>query len=333
MKYTSYISMIAGAVALSAIIPAGISAASAASVNFEIAFNQTESHPQFKALQMFAEGLKERTNGEYTAEVFPNELLGAQKETVEMTQTGTIAMSVAAASLLESWNSDFSVFNLPYLFNSIEDQKKVLNNPDIVGDLYKSVTDQSVIVLGSFTAGARSVYLKDRFVKTPADLAGQKIRVMQSDTNVQMMKNMGGVGIAMGQGEVYTAIQTGVLNGGENNEIVFSSLKHAEVAPYYSNTRHLMIPDYLVMNVDLYNGLPENIKTIVNEELAKAFDYEFDAFAEEARKARADAEKAGAKFSDDVDMEAFRASVKPLIDSKLTNDVTKTIYQKIEALR
>ncbi|MNI74126.1 Bacterial extracellular solute-binding protein, family 7 [compost metagenome] len=94
-----------------------------------------------------------------------------------------------------------------------------------------------------------------------------------------------------------------------------------------------MIPDYLVMNVDLYNGLPENIKTIVNEELAKAFDYEFDAFAEEAAKARADAEKVGAKFSDDVDMEAFRASVKPLIDSKLTNDVTKTSYQKIEALR
>lgn len=333
MKYSSYISMIAGAVALSTIMTGGLSAASAAPVVFEIAFNQTDTHPQYKALQMFAEGLKTRTNGEYTAEVFPNELLGAQKETVEMTQTGTIAMSVAAASLLESWNADFSVFNLPYLFNNIEEQKKVLNNPEIVGDLYKSVTDQSVIVLGSFTAGARSVYLKDRFVKTPADLAGEKIRVMQSDTNVQMMKHMGGVGIAMGQGEVYTAIQTGVLNGGENNEIVYSSLKHAEVAPHFSNTRHLMIPDYLVMNVDTYNGLPDDIRTILTEELAKAFDFEFDAFAAEAAKARADAEKAGAKFSDDVDMEAFRASVKPLVDSKLTNDVTKTIYQKIEALR
>ncbi|MEB2844379.1 DctP family TRAP transporter solute-binding subunit [Rhizobiales bacterium RZME27] len=333
MKFTSYFSVIAGAVALSTISPVGISAAFAAPVVFEIAFNQPETHPQFKALQMFAEGLKNRTNGEYSAEVFPNELLGAQKETVEMTQTGTVAMSVAAASLLESWNPDFSVFNLPYLFNSIEEQKDVLNNPEIVGDLYNSVTDQSVIVLGSFTAGARSVYLKDRFVKTPADLAGKKIRVMQSDTNVQMMKHMGGVGIAMGQGEVYTAIQTGVLDGGENNEIVYSSLKHAEVAPYFSNTRHLMIPDYLVMNVDLYKELPDGIKTILKEELAKAFAFEFDAFAADAAKARADAEKAGAKFSDDVDMEAFRAAVKPLVDSKLTNDVTKSIYQKIEALR
>lgn len=333
MKHASYLSVVAGAIALSAVLPAGIGAASAASVNFEIAFNQTETHPQFKALQMFAEGLKARTNGEYTAEVFPNELLGAQKETVEMVQTGTLAMSVAAASLLESWNPDFSVFNLPYLFNSIEEQKKVLNNPEIVGDLYKSVSDQSVIVLGSFTAGARSVYLKDRFVKTPADLSGEKIRVMQSDTNVQMLQHMGGVGIAMGQGDVYTAIQTGVLEGGENNEIVYSSLKHVEVAPYYSYTRHLMIPDYLVMNVELYNGLPDDIKTILKEELAKAFDFEFDAFAADAAKARADAEKAGGKFSDDVDVAAFRAAVKPLVDSKLTTDVTKTIYQKIEALR
>ena len=125
----------------------------------------------------------------------------------------------------------------------------------------------------------------------------------------------------------------GVLDGGENNEIVYSSLKHVEVAPYYSYTRHLMIPDYLVMNVDLFNGLPDDIKTIVTEELAKAFDFEFDAFAADAAKARADAEKAGGKFSEDVDMDAFRAAVKPLVDSKLTTDVTKTIYQKIEALR
>lgn len=334
MTYMPKFTTLAGALALT-LSATGfcLSAADAAPVVFQIAFNQTETHPQFKALQAFAAGLKERTNGEYTAEVYPNELLGAQKETVEMVQTGTIAMSVAAASLLESWNSDFAVFNLPYLFDSIDQQKKVLNNPEIVGDLYQSVTDQGVVVLGAFTAGARSVYLKSHFVKEPADLAGQKIRVMQSDTNVQMLKYMGGVGIAMGQGDVYTAIQTGVLDGGENNEIVYSSLKHVEVAPYYSYTRHLMIPDYLVMNADLYKGLPDNVKTVLKEELAKAFDLEYDAFAADAAKARADAEAAGGKFSDDVDVPAFREAVKPLVESKLTSDASKAIYAKINAMR
>ena len=322
---------LAGAMMLGLGAPAALAADKP--VVFEVAFNQPESHPQFQAMKKMGEALKARTNGRYSIEVFPNELLGAQKETVEMVQTGTIAMSITAGSLLESWNPDVSVFNLPYMFTSVEQQQKVVNDPAIVGKLYNSIADKGVKVLAAFHGGVRNVYLKKGAVKTPADLAGLKVRVMQSDTNVQMLKYMGGVGIAMGQGEVYTAIQTGVLDGGENNEIVYSSLKHVEVAPYYSYTRHLMIPDYLVMNVDLFNGLPDDIKTIVTEELAKAFDFEFDAFAADAAKARADAEQAGGKFSEDVDMDAFRAAVKPLVDSKLTTDVTKTIYQKIEALR
>lgn len=245
-----------------------------------------------------------------------------------MTQTGTIAMSLAAASLLESWNPDFVVFNLPYMFDSIEQQREVVNDPEIVGDLYRSVEDQGIVVIAAFHGGVRNVYLKDHPVKTPEDLAGQKIRVMQSQTNIDMMNLMGGVGIAMGQGEVYTAIQTGVLDGGENNEIVFSSLKHSEIAPYYSYTQHLMMPDYLVMNADIYNNMPEDVKEIFTEELLKAVDYEYESFAESVAEAKADAEASGAQFNQ-VDLPAFRAAVKPLTEEKLTSDVTKKIYSQI----
>ncbi|AJY45524.1 TRAP transporter substrate-binding protein [Martelella endophytica] len=295
---------------------------------FEIAFNQPETHPQYKAMERFGEALAERTNGEYTVKIFPNELLGAQKETVEMAQTGTIAMSLAAASLLESWNPDFVVFNLPYVFDSMEHQKSVVNNPEIVGDLYNSVADQGIVVVAAFTAGSRNVYLKDRPVETPADLSGEKIRVMQSQTNIDMMNMMGGNGIAMGQGEVYTAIQTGVLDGGENNEVTYWSLKHSEIAPYFSYTQHLMIPDYLVMNVDMYEDLPDDVKQIFTEELQKAADYEFDVFAEDAAKSRALAEEAGATFNE-VDLQPFRDAVRPLTEQKLTSDVTKKIYAQM----
>lgn len=299
-------------------------------ITLELAFNQNEAHPQYKAMKAFGDALNERTNGAYDVEIFPNELLGAQKETVEMVQSGTIAMSLAGGSLMENWNPDFSVFNLPYVFDSIEQQRAIVNDSEIVGDLYESTADQGIIVIAAFHGGVRNVYTDVGPINTPEDLNGLQIRVMQSDTNLKMMELMGGIGIAMGQGEVYTAIQTGVLDGGENNELIFSSLLHTEVAPYYSYTQHLMLPDYLVINTDIWNEMPDDIKTIFKEELEIAIDFEYDVFAEAVADAKQVAEEAGAHFND-ADMAAFQEAVAPLTESKLTNDVTKNIYETIRA--
>jgi len=301
----------------------------AEAIVLELAFNQNENHPQYKAMKAFGEALSERTNGAYKLEIFPNELLGAQKETVEMVQSGTIAMSLAGGSLLENWNPDFCVFQLPYIFESIDHQRAIVNDPAIVGELYESTADQGIIVLAAFHAGVRNVYTKVGPITKPEDLKGLQIRVMQSDTNLKMMELMGGIGIAMGQGEVYTAIQTGVLDGGENNELIYSSLLHTEVAPYYSYTRHLMFPDYLVINADLWNGLPDDVKAIFKEELAVAVDYEFDNFAADVAAAKQAAIDAGAQFNE-ADMAAFQEAVAPLVDSKITTDVTKKIYKAVK---
>ena len=301
-------------------------------VVLEVAFNQPETHPQFQAMVRFGDAIKKRTDGRYEVKVFPNELLGAQKETVEMVQSGTIAMAITAASLLESWNPDFSVFNLPYMFNSIEQQKKVVNDPAITSKLYNSVADKGIVVLAAFHGGVRNVYLKKGGVMTPADLDGLKIRVMQSDTNIKMMNLMGGHGISMGQGEVYTAIQTGVLDGAENNEIVFFSLKQVEVAPHYSYTKHLMMPDYLVINTKLYKKLPADVRKIFDEELAKAVDYEYESFARSVADNKAKAEAAGGKFYY-PDITPFQKAVAPLIQEKLTSPITKEIYAKISKMK
>lgn len=298
-------------------------------VKLEIAFNQKENHPQYIALEAFGKALEERTNGAYTVEVFPSELLGAQKETLEMVQSGTIAMTMVGNSILENWNSDFSIFNLPYTFYSIDHQKAVVNNPEIVGELYNSLEGQGIKVLAAFHGGVRNVYTSKGSIMTPEDLKGLQIRVMQSDTNIAMMNMLGGVGVAMGQGEVYTAIQTGVLDGAENNELIFNDLLQYEVAPYYSYTKHLMMPDMLTISTTVWNEMPDDVKAIFNEELMKAVDLEYDSFADAVTVALEAAVEKGAIIAE-PDIMPFMEAVAPLTDTKITTDVTKKIYEQIK---
>jgi len=297
----------------------------------KLGFNQPENHPQYQAMEEFSEKFYEETDGAYKIEIYPNELLGAQREVLELVQSGTVAMSITPGSLLENLNPDFVVFNLPYVFDSVEHQQAVLNNPDVTGELFSSLEGNGLTVLGGFHGGVRNVYNSEKPVNTPEDLAGMKIRVMESDTNIQMMELMGGVGTPMGQGEVYTAIQSGVLEGGENNELIFNNLKHVEIAPYYSYTKHLMVPDYLMINADVLKGMSEEHQKLLKEGLTSAFDREFELFAEFVAEAKAAAEEQGAKFND-VDITIFQDAVAPLLEEKLVNDFQKDLYEKVREL-
>ncbi|WP_066585990.1 TRAP transporter substrate-binding protein [Cellulomonas timonensis] len=302
----------------------------AATTMLKLAFNQPENHPQYKALDEMGDRLKERTDGAYDIEIFPNETLGAQRETIELVQAGTIDMAFVAGSLLENFNSDFVVFNLPFAFDSQEHQSEVTNDPEIVGDLYKSLDDQGIRVVSAFHGGIRSVYNSKKPINTPEDLAGMKIRVIESDTNLEMMRLMGGTGTPMGQGEVYTAIQSGVIDGGENNQLIYANLKHAEIAPYYSYTRHLMFPDFIITNPAVLEAMGPEVEEIFNEEMAEARVAEAKYWKADVETAMAAAEAAGAKFNE-VDSKAFADALAPLIESKLSNDVVRDIHAKVRA--
>lgn len=299
-------------------------------VTFKLAFNQDETHPQYQAMVTFSQILEEKTDGAYQIELYPNELLGAQKETLEMAQTGAVEMTIVANSLLETWNQDFAVFNLPYVFSSVEHQQAVINDKAVVEELYRSLEDQGIKVLCAFHGGVRNVYTSKAPVTKPSDLKGQKIRVMQSDTNLQMMSMMGGTGIAMGQGEVYTAIQTKVLDGAENNELIYNNLAQYEVAKYYSYTKHLMQPDMLTISRDVWNALPEDVQKIFEDELPAIVEQEFELFASAVEESLAAVEKKGATITKDVDIAPFQKEVEPLIQSRLTNARTRKIYKAIQ---
>ena len=293
----------------------------------KLAFNQPENHPQYKAMEQLSKKFAEQTNNEYKIEIFPNELLGSQRETIELVQSGTIAMSIVAGSLMENFNPDYTVFNLPYVYDSQEHQMSVLNNQEIVGELFRSTESQGMFVLGTFHGGTRNVYTK-KPVLSPADLKGMKIRVMESDTNIKMMAAMGGTGTPMGQGEVYTAIQSGVLDGGENNELIYSNLKHVEVAPHFTYTQHLMIPDYLITNSDVFNMMSAEHQAIFMELFQEAVDYAIELWDVDVETAKAAAEAAGGTFHT-VDIKIFQDEVLPLHDEKVVGDTAKALYEKV----
>ncbi|MCW2131857.1 TRAP transporter substrate-binding protein [Arthrobacter sp. VKM Ac-2550] len=295
-----------------------------------LALNQTETHPSYIALNSFGERLSESTEGRWDIDVYANETLGAQQEAIQLVSDGTVEMAIVSGTQLENLNEDFRVFNLPQVFDDVEHQMKVVGDEEITGELYSSLEDQKITVLGGFTQGTRSVYNTEKPINTPEDLAGMKIRVQESDVHMKMIELMGGSATPMAFGEVYTALQSGVLDGAENNEISYLTQKHNEVAKYFSNTNHLVGLDYLVINTDVLAEMSEEDRAAFDAEWDAAVTEHTDLWLSETDAAIKELEAAGTKFND-VDTEAFRTALQPLIDEYVTTDSAKALYEATRA--
>lgn len=293
----------------------------------KVAFNQSNKHPQYQALEDFGKKLDAATDGRYKLNIFPNELLGDQRSALELVQNGSIQMAVVANPIVENYDKNFQVIGLPYIYSSSEHQEKVFTS-GMLDDLFASTSKFGFDVLTAYTAGARSMYTKEGPVNTIADMEGRKIRVMQSDTMIKMLSCMGGTGVPMGQGEVYSAIQQGVLDGAENNEITYSDLKQYEVAPYFSETRHLMVPDLLVVSTDFLSSMSEEDQASFKKLAKESTIEEFKLWNAQIEDAKNFAISKGAKFNE-VDIKPFQESCQPLQSEMLKTDEQKALYQKI----
>ncbi|MCL3861799.1 TRAP transporter substrate-binding protein [Actinotalea sp. K2] len=308
----------------------GESGTAGGSVEWRIALNQTADHPITVSVQGMADRVNELTEGRVDIEVFPNESLGAQAEALQLVADGTIELAIISGPQLENMNTDFLVFNLPLVFDDIDHQMSVVNDDEIVGDLYASLEDRNVSVLGAYTAGDRNIYTTDKPIVTPADTAGLKIRVQESETHLKMIELMGGSPTPMAFGEVYTALQSGVLDGAENNEVSYVSQRHVEVAPYFSYTRHLIVPDYLVASTSSLDELSAEDRAIFDEEFLASVEEQVALWATATDEAIAAMEEAGVEFSD-VDTSLFADAIAPLVDSSLTSDNARAIYDATRA--
>ena len=296
-----------------------------------ISHAQSETHPEHLGLLAFKEYVEEKLGDKYEVQIFPNELLGSAQKAIELTQTGAIDFVVAGTANLETFADVYEIFSMPYLFDSEEVYKSVMQDTDYMEKVYESTDEAGFRVVTWYNAGTRNFYGKTP-IKTPEDLKGKKIRVQQSPASVEMVKALGAAAAPMGFGEVYTAIQQGVIDGAENNELALTNNKHGEVAKYYSYNKHQMVPDMLVANLKFLNSLSPEDYQIFKEAAALSTEVEmveWDKSIEEAKKIAA--EEMGVEFIN-VDVEAFKEKVLPLHETMLQeNDKIRDLYDHIQA--
>lgn len=250
-----------------------------------VALSQSETHPEYTGMEKFKEVIEEKLGDKYEVQIYPNELLGGQTKAIELTQTGAIDFVVAGTPNLEIFADVYEVFSMPYLFTSEEAYFASMNDTDYMEKVYESTDDTGLRVMTWFNVGSRNFYAK-KPINTPEDLKGLKMRVQQSPASVKMANAFGAAASPMSFGEVYTAIQQGVIDGAENNELALTENKHGEVAKYYSYTMHQIIPDVLIANLKFLNGLSDEEKEIFYDAAQQATETEMEAWDTQVEQAK-----------------------------------------------
>lgn len=317
-----------GAPSTGASAPAGGGGGAAAAKTLKLAHNQTETHPTHVALKEMAAALNTETKGALGVEISPNSTLGNQAEYLQMVKTGAIDMAIVSSSQLVGLNPDYAVLSLPGNWTSIDQQMTVLNDPAVTGTLYKSTEKDKVTVVGGITQGARSMYSKKGAIKTAADLAGQKIRVQEDPMFLAMITAMGATPTPMAFSEVYTALQSGVIDGAENNEISYFTQKHYEVAKYFTSTRHLIGVDYLVINTDVLNGMTADQKSAFDKVWKAAYAKHLALWKTETEKAITETKAKGAEYSE-IDPSVFKTALTGVAAQFTKTDSAKALYDSI----
>jgi tripartite ATP-independent transporter DctP family solute receptor len=265
------------------------------------------THPVHKAMVYMAERVKQKSLGRMKIEIFPNEQLGTEKENIEALQLGYLAMTKISTAVMEGFVPRMRIFGIPYLFRDSEHYWKVLKGP-IGKELLLAGQNKGLRGLCFYDAGSRSFYAKKE-IKSPEDLKGLKIRVMNSVMSMKMVKAMGGSPTPIPWGELYTALEQGVVDAAENNPPSFRTSRHYEVCKYYTLDEHTRLPDILIISVRLWDNLKPEFQQILQEAIDESDEYQRNIWTEAEQTDMKTVQDAGVKVIH-PDKEPFRASVK-----------------------
>ncbi|MBQ8508608.1 MAG: TRAP transporter substrate-binding protein [Clostridia bacterium] len=330
MRKTKWIALLCLA-AMTVCLLAGCGSAGDGRRIIRIGHNQSTSHPTHIGLTAFADYINSELGDKYKVEVFPSELLGSQTEMVQLTQTGAIDFVVASNAIMETFSKNYEIFNLPYLFSSAEAYHAAMDDPNVTDSIFLTTEQAGFIAVTWLDAGTRNFYTTDKPIYTPADLKGLKIRVQQSPTTVAMMELLGGSATPMSFGDVYTALQSNVINGAENNELALTDNGHGDVCKYYSYDMHQMVPDIVLANYEFMESLTDEERAIFEEgfKILNATQRAEWNIAVEAAKDKAQNVQ-GVEFIY-PDTAPFQEAVMPLHESVLAgNPDLKPIYDLIQ---
>lgn len=296
-----------------------------------ISHGQSETHPDHLGLLAFKDYVESRLGDKYQVQIFPNEILGSSVKAIELVQTGALQYCVCSTGNLETFNDIYQIFSMPYLFDDLDVFYASMEDPVVMDTIAESTEQSGFQAVAWFTAGTRNFYGK-KPIYTPDDLKGMKIRVQSSPTNVRMMELLGAAAAPMSFGEVYTAIQQGVIDGAENNELALTTNKHGEIAKFYSYNKHQIVPDMMIGNSRFLDELPQEEREIFNQAAKECTRVELSEWDKQIEDAKKEAEGMGVTFIE-TDMEPFKQKVMPLHQEILEkNPQLQIIYDRINQI-
>ena len=282
-----------------------------------------------KAMVFMADRLNEISDGKLQVDIYPSGQLGGEQQCVELLQIGSLAMTKVSSAVMEGFNENFKVFGLPYVFMNKEHSFKVLDGP-IGKDLLLSSEKFNIRGMCFYDAGSRSFYTIDNPINTPEDLKGMKMRVMKSPTAVSMMKEFGASPTPISWGELYTALQSGVVDGAENNPPSFYLSHHYEVCKYYTLNEHTAVPDVMIMSKPIWDKLTKEEQGWLSQAIEESVVVQRKLWAASEVESLAAVEKAGVTIIR-PDKSLFAEKVSGIYEQYRDNEYLWSLLQDIAA--
>ncbi len=299
---------------------------------FKAADVQPVGYPTVAAVESMGKKLAEATQGRLSIQTYPSAQLGAEKETIEQTQIGAIQMLRVSAGAVGPIVDDINVVNMPFLFKNVAQSWKMMDG-DVGQELLDKITaspNANLVGLCWMDSGARSFYNTKHPIKTIADVHGLKLRVIGNPIFIDMVNALGGNGIAMGYDQVFSSLQTGVIDGAENNPPSYVFSNHYTAAKYYSLTEHLIIPEILCFSKRSWTALSADDQALIKKFAREAQLEERELWKKYETTAMEKAKAAGCEIVEIADKKSFQDAVKPVWDKY--GPKYQAMIQRIQAL-
>jgi tripartite ATP-independent transporter DctP family solute receptor len=315
---------------LLALVLAGCASRSQDVLVLRLAHALGPTHSVHRAMVYLGERLEEKAGGTIRVVVYPSQQLGSERELLELLQIGSLAMAKVSAAVLEGFVPEYQVFSLPYLFRDDTHRFKVLEGP-IGQELL--LAGERVLLRGLcyYDAGSRSFYTVTRPIYTPDDLRGLKIRTLESPTQIQMVNLMGASATPIPWGEVFTALQQGIVDGAENNPPSFYLSHHYEVARFYTLDEHTSIPDVLLISLHVWNRLTPQQRQWVQEAAMESAQYQKQLWKESTEEALRAVQEAGVEIIY-PDKQPFVEKVQPIYEQYRDRPELNRLIARIKAV-
>jgi len=295
----------------------------------KLAHSLDPSHPVHQGMLHLKQRLEELSGGAMTVEIYPSSVLGGETECLEQLQNGVLAMTKTSTGPMESFVPEMQVFGLPYLFRDTAHFWKFADSEAGRALLHKGA-QRNMYGLCYYDAGSRSFYTAHRQIKTPDDLKGLKIRVLNSPMAIKMVEMMGASPTPISWGELYSALAQGIVDGAENNPPSFYSNKHYEICKYFSLDEHVVLPDMLLINTRIWDKLSPREQQWLQQAADDSSRFERELWAAKSDEALAAVQKLGVEVYR-PDKTPFMKKVAPMYDAYQATEIGKLV-ERIRAI-